>query len=116
MPTCEPVDCDIRDYTGQTRTVESYGRKKRWLEDSSKTEVSLTRSVTVHVQGELYDPSESICGSFRTKRNAEPEEVLVIKTLKIVDKIGRRGKNGQGERQPFRRPFDNSAGRGLEAR
>ena len=32
MPTCEPVQCDIKDYTGQSRSVDSYGRKKRWPE------------------------------------------------------------------------------------
>lgn len=57
MPKCEPVQCDIMDYTGQSRSVDSYGRKKRWLNDL-----------------------------IRTKRMADPEEVLVIQTLRIVDK------------------------------
>ena len=29
MPTCEPVQCDVLDYTGQTRTVDSYGKRRR---------------------------------------------------------------------------------------
>ena len=33
MPTCPPVTCDVLDYTGQSRQVESYGRKKRWTAD-----------------------------------------------------------------------------------
>ena len=57
MPTCPPVTCDVLDYTGQSRQVESYGRKKRWLEPIS-----------------------------RVKRNTEPDEVLVVQTLHIVDK------------------------------
>ena len=62
MPTCEPAKCDIMDYTGQSRTVDSYGRKKRWLEPLSNSLAT------------------------RTKRMAEPEEMLVIQTLRILDK------------------------------
>lgn len=61
MPTCPPVVCDVLDYTGQTRQVESYGRKKRWIEP-------------VH----------------REKRESNSEEVLVVQTLRIVDRYGRR--------------------------
>jgi len=57
MPTCPPVTCDVLDYTGQSRQVESYGRKKRWLEPID-----------------------------RVKRSSEPDEVLVVQTLRIVDK------------------------------
>ena len=56
MPKCEPVQCDIRDYTGQSRTVDSYGRKKR------STEVS------------------------RKKRMAGLEETLVVSSLQIIDR------------------------------
>ncbi len=64
MPKCEPVVCDVLDYTGQTRQVDSYGRKKRW------TTNPLTQS--------------------RQKRESDPEEVLVVQTLRIVDRYGRR--------------------------
>jgi len=57
MPTCPPVTCDVLDYTGQNRQVESYGRKKRWLEPIN-----------------------------RVKRSSEPDEVLVVQSLRIVDK------------------------------
>ena len=59
MPTCPPVTCDVLDYTGQSRQVKSYGRKKR---------------------------SSSSALAIRTKRQADPEEVLVVQTLRIVDK------------------------------
>lgn len=62
MPKCEPVECDIRDYTGQSRTVDSYGRKKRWTSDS------------------------------RQKRMADMEETLVVSTLQIVDRLGNRNR------------------------
>lgn len=64
MPTCPPVNCDVLDYTGQSRQVESYGRKKR---------------------SALLDLDHS-----RAKRQADPEEVLVVQTLRIVDRYGRR--------------------------
>ncbi len=82
MPTCAPVECDIRDYTGQFRTVESYGRKKRWTADRDET--------------------AALAPLDRQRRMAaEPEELLVIKTLKIVDKIGRR-RGGGGPSSPAR--------------
>ena len=33
MPTCEPVDCEIRDYTGQSRLVQSYGKRRKRTAD-----------------------------------------------------------------------------------
>ena len=74
MPKCEPVQCDIVDYTGQGKTVDSYGRKKRSL---------------------LEGPASALINLARPKRMAEPEEMLVIQTLKIVDKIGKRSKQRQ---------------------
>lgn len=68
MPTCEPVQCDIIDYTGQSRYVDSYGRKKRWVE------------------------AFGLDHQTRVKRMTQPEEVLVMQTLRIVDKIGHRRK------------------------
>ena len=63
MPTCPPVSCDVLDYTGQSRQVESFGRKKR----------SALNKNTKDAQ-------------YRTKRQADPTEVLVVQTLRIVDK------------------------------
>ena len=84
MPTCAPVDCEVSDYTGQARIVESYGkrrRRKRWTADALAAEA--TKEVAV--------PED------RQKRMAAgPEEMMVIKTLKIVDKIGRRRGGGGG--------------------
>jgi len=62
MPTCPPVTCDVLDYTGQSRQVESYGRKKR----SALLEAAKDHHVV--------------------KRQADPSEVLVVQTLRIVDK------------------------------
>jgi len=82
MPTCPPVTCDVLDYTGQSRQVESYGRKKRALALQVTTEA-------VHN---------------RVKRQADPTEVLVVQTLRIVDK----NKAGKLSQLPSRRPGSNS--------
>lgn len=74
MPKCEPVKCDVLDYTGQTRQVESYGRKKRWTQDAMNA---------------LAHP--------RQKRMSDPEEVMVVQTLRIVDRYGRRRAQTQND-------------------
>ena len=73
MPKCEPVQCDILDYTGQTKTVDSYGRRKRRSTSPNNLMSLLTHSNNV-----------------RHRRNTEPEEVLVVQTLRIVDRYGKR--------------------------
>ena len=67
LPKCEPVQCDVLDYTGQTKSVDSYGRKKR-------------------------DTSEVDVFGKRQKRATNPEEMLVVQSLKIVDRYGKRDK------------------------
>merc|ERR1719422_1701100 len=52
---------DVVDYTGQTKSVDSFGRKKRSIIE-------------------------------RTKRATNPEELLVVQSLKIVDRYGKREK------------------------
>ena len=77
MPTCEPVDCEIRDYTGRTRVVESYGKRRK------------------------RDASSQLLDLMRHKRTAveQPEELLVIKTIKIVDKAKRNRGHHEGGRK-----------------
>jgi len=62
LPKCEPVKCDVLDYTGQTKAVDSFGRKKRSVME-------------------------------RVKRATNPEELLVVQSLKIVDRYGKREKH-----------------------
>merc|ERR1712045_817609 len=61
LPKCEPVKCDVLDYTGQTKAVDSFGRKKRSVME-------------------------------RVKRATNPDEVLVVQSLRIVDRYGKREK------------------------
>merc|ERR1712088_1086994 len=66
LPKCEPVVCDVLDYTGQTKSVDSYGRKKRSVM-SSYVELMT-----------------------RKRRAVKPEEMLVVQSLKIVDRYGKK--------------------------
>jgi len=61
LPKCEPVKCDVLDYTGQTKAVDSFGRKKRSVVE-------------------------------RVKRATKADEVLVVQSLRIVDRYGKREK------------------------
>lgn len=70
LPACEPVVCDVLDYTGQTKAVDSYGRRKRAAEEGTALDL-------------FGNPK-------RTKRASNPEEVLVVQSLKIVDRYGKR--------------------------
>ena len=72
MPTCPPVTCDVLDYTGQSRQVESYGRKKR----SAEQNIAGYKST-------LLEAADAALN--RVKREADPSEVLVVQTLRIVD-------------------------------
>ena len=72
MPTCPPVTCDVLDYTGQSRQVESYGRKKR----SAEQNIAGYKST-------LLEAADAVLN--RVKRQADPSEVLVVQTLRIVD-------------------------------
>jgi len=62
LPKCEPVKCDVLDYTGQNKAVDSFGRKKRSAVD-------------------------------RSRRAVNPDELLVVQSLKIVDRYGKREKH-----------------------
>ena len=66
LPKCKPVVCDVLDYTGQTKSVDSYGRKKRSVMSSY---VDLMT---------------------RKRRAVKPEEMLVVQSLKIVDRYGKK--------------------------
>jgi hypothetical protein len=90
LPTCEPVVCDVLDYTGQTKAVNSYGRRKRReaLAAGTSTEVDLFGNAR------------------RTKRATKPEEVLVVQSLKIVDRYGKRKEQELQDLQKRNRKID----------
>lgn len=46
IPFCEPVVCNITDFSGQLQQTESYGRKKRSLGSSPNARVSRNQVVS----------------------------------------------------------------------
>lgn len=51
LPACEPVQCDIVDFTGDIRVMDSYGRKKRDLSrqkrDASAEELLVVQTIEI---------------------------------------------------------------------
>ena len=86
LPACEPVVCDVLDYTGQIKSVDSYGRKKRAADATSL---------------DLFGNPRT-----RTKRAASPEEMLVVQSLKIVDRYGKRDEKARQQLEKKTRRLD----------
>ena len=66
MPTCEPVQCDDDEFSGELRSIISYGRKRRSLNDTSI--------------------------NHRLKRDMNSknphEKLLLVQSIQITDKFG----------------------------
>ena len=90
LPKCEPVVCDVLDYTGQLKTVDSYGRKKRSV------------------------MSDYVALMTRKKRAVKPEEMLVVQSLKIVDRYGNKEEQKSPKEKGYRFDFDESLLNDLE--
>lgn len=74
MPTCEPVQCDEEDFGGELRSIISYGRKRRSLNDT--------------VVGERKRRS--------TDATKNPhEDMLLVQSIHITDKFGFASKQQQ---------------------
>lgn len=46
LPTCEPVKCDVADYTGDVRLVDSYGRRRK-RRDAAQEEVLVVQTIEI---------------------------------------------------------------------
>lgn len=65
MPTCEPVQCDENNFSGELRSIISYGRKRREVNDTSLVE--------------------------RRRRDtlmSPHEDMLLVQSIQINDKFG----------------------------
>lgn len=65
MPTCEPVQCDQEDYSGELRSLISYGRKRRSI---NGTETGLRKK--------------------RESSKKSHEDMLLVQSIQITDKFG----------------------------
>lgn len=64
MPTCDPVQCDMEDFSGELRSLISYGRKRRSINETS-----------------IRSRRET------TKSNGH-DDMLLVQTIQITDKFG----------------------------
>ncbi|KAH8383185.1 hypothetical protein KR009_007188 [Drosophila setifemur] len=69
MPSCEPVQCEQEDTSGEFRSLLSYGRRKRSL------------NTTVD---DLPRPRRDIGAS----KNSAPSDMLLVQSIQITDKFG----------------------------
>jgi PAN domain len=76
MPTCEPVQCDEEDFGGELRSIISYGRKRRSLNDTV-VEERKRRSTD-------------------TAKNPH-EDMLLVQSIHITDKFGFASKQQQAK-------------------
>ncbi|MPC15560.1 hypothetical protein E2C01_008356 [Portunus trituberculatus] len=113
LPTCEPVQCDVMDFGGQVKVAESYGRKKReampFIIDFGNPEHSYWEAPSSTVQEEVKQISPRAfdvvahnfvhSGGRRVTRETPevgiPEELLVVRAIKISDKFGTRSSQVQ---------------------
>lgn len=78
MPSCEPVQCDEQSFGGELRSIISFGRKKRSINDTNLLE--------------------------RKRRNtlmSPHEDLLLVQSIQINDKFGFASKQQQEEKRPF---------------
>jgi len=105
MPTCAPVQCDVLDYTGQTETVDSYGRRRR-----KRSALSMTNNFTEVATTTNYRRAKRMASTYSSHG---PEDVMVLQTLHIVDKMGRRRPQQQQQEEPSRVEQTDSRGNRL---
>ncbi|EDV43821.1 uncharacterized protein Dana_GF18669 [Drosophila ananassae] len=68
MPSCEPVQCEQEDTSGEFRSLLSYGRKKRSL--NSTVDLPRTRR------------------DIDTSKKSAPSDMLLVQSIQITDKFG----------------------------
>jgi hypothetical protein len=77
MPTCEPVQCDEEDFGGELRSIVSYGRKRRSLNDTIVEARRKRRS---------------------TEASKNPhDDMLLVQSIQITDKFGFASKQQQAK-------------------
>ncbi|BES92750.1 Hypothetical protein NTJ_05559 [Nesidiocoris tenuis] len=84
MPTCEPVQCDQEDASGELRSVNSFGRRRR-RRSAGTTSVSTSGS----------DPKQ---------------DLLLVQSIQITDKFGFNKRNGTQFEEPSTLFMDVSEG------
>uniref|UniRef100_A0A1B0ACN0 ZP domain-containing protein n=1 Tax=Glossina pallidipes TaxID=7398 RepID=A0A1B0ACN0_GLOPL len=76
MPTCEPVQCDQEDISGEFKSLLSYGRRRR----------------SVNITATTFSGNQPEYNSHRirreTKKKPSQEDMLLVQSIQITDKFG----------------------------
>uniref|UniRef100_A0A1A9UM86 ZP domain-containing protein n=1 Tax=Glossina austeni TaxID=7395 RepID=A0A1A9UM86_GLOAU len=76
MPTCEPVQCDQEDISGEFKSLLSYGRRRR----------------SVNITSTTFSGNQPEYNSHRirreTKKKPSQEDMLLVQSIQITDKFG----------------------------
>lgn len=80
LPFCEPVQCDVQDYLGYQRQIESHGKRKR--RDSAGQEQNLLVVQTIRIADKFQAPADSSPAKIRTA--STESEVAVLSSDTVV--------------------------------
>ena len=80
LPFCEPVQCDVQDYLGYQRQIESHGKRKR--RESSGLDNNLLVVQTIRIADKFQAPADSSPAKIRTA--STESEVAVLSSDTVV--------------------------------
>lgn len=72
LPTCEPVQCDVQDYLGYQRKIESLGRRKR----REANDKNLLVAQTIRITDKFVVPAETPASKTRTESTVSEVAIL----------------------------------------
>ena len=81
LPTCEPVQCDVQDYLGYHRKIESLGKRRR-RRDSTGQEHNLLVVQSIRIADKFQAPADSSSPA-KIKTASTESEVSVLSSDSI---------------------------------
>ena len=78
LPTCEPVQCDVHDYLGYQRKIESMGRRRRRDNSAAKRDENLLVVQTIRIADKFQVPSAPDHPSSQNTDASGEAEVMVL--------------------------------------
>ena len=78
LPTCEPVQCDVHDYLGFQRKIESMGRRRRRDNSAAKRDENLLVVQTIRIADKFQVPSAPDHPSSQNTDASGEAEVMVL--------------------------------------
>lgn len=80
LPTCEPVQCDVQDYLGYHRKIESLGKRRR-RRDSKGQEHNMLVVQTIRIADKFTAPADSTPAKIKTESTESEVAVLTTDTI-----------------------------------